>query len=50
MVNKFPGRFEEAASEAEKTIQLDPEFGVAYYNLAVDNEYLVGHLPGKLPY
>lgn len=40
MVNKFPGRFEEAASEAEKAIKLDPEFGIAYYNLAVNNEYL----------
>ena len=40
MVNKVPGRFEEAASEAEKAIQLDPEFGVGYYNAAVNNQYL----------
>ena len=39
-VNKVPGRYEEAAAEAEKAIELDPDFGIGYYNLAVNNAYL----------
>ena len=39
-VNKFPGRYEDAAAEARKAIELDPDFGVGYYNLAVNNAYL----------
>ena len=38
-VNKVPGRFEEAAAEAEKAIGIDPEFGMAYYNVAVNKAY-----------
>ncbi len=39
-INKFPGRYEEAALKASEAIDLDPDFGIAYYNLAVDNVYL----------
>jgi eukaryotic-like serine/threonine-protein kinase len=39
-VNKAPGRYEEAAAEAQKAIELEPNFAMAYYNLAVNNAYL----------
>jgi len=39
-INKVPGRFEEAAAEAEKAIEIDPEFGMAYYNAAVNKAYI----------
>jgi len=38
--NKVAARYEKAASEARKAIELDPDFAVAYYNLAVNNVYL----------
>ena len=38
--NKAPGRFEKAAAEAQSAIELEPNFGIAYYNLAVNNAYL----------
>ena len=39
-LNKVLGRFEEAAAEAEKALELDPEFSLAYYNVAVNKAYL----------
>ncbi len=41
--NKSAGRYEQALVEAQKAIALDPDFAIAYYNLAVNNAYL-GHL------
>jgi DNA-binding winged helix-turn-helix (wHTH) protein/tetratricopeptide (TPR) repeat protein len=38
--NKAVARFDEAASEARTAIELDPDFGMSYYNLAVNNLYL----------
>lgn len=38
--NKILGRFEEAVSQAAKAIEIDPDFGISYYNLAVNNLYL----------
>jgi DNA-binding winged helix-turn-helix (wHTH) protein/tetratricopeptide (TPR) repeat protein len=38
--NKVAGRYEEAASQARIAIQMDPDFGMSYYNLAVNNQYL----------
>ena len=40
MVNKASGRFEAAAAEAHKGIELEPDFAIGYYNLAVNNSYL----------
>ncbi len=40
MVNKSSGRFEMAAAEAGKGIELKPDFAIGYYNLAVNNAYL----------
>jgi DNA-binding winged helix-turn-helix (wHTH) protein/tetratricopeptide (TPR) repeat protein len=40
MVNKVLGRYEKAAAEAERAVELDPDFGIPYYNLAVDNAYM----------
>ena len=39
-VNKVTARYENAAAEARKAIELDPGFGMGYYNLAVNNAYL----------
>ena len=39
-VNKIPGRYEYAAAEAWKAVELDPDFAVGYYNVAVNNAYL----------
>ncbi|MDQ2775283.1 MAG: winged helix-turn-helix domain-containing protein [Acidobacteriota bacterium] len=39
-VNKVPGRYEDAAAEAWKAIELAPDFGIGYYNAAVNNAYL----------
>jgi eukaryotic-like serine/threonine-protein kinase len=39
-VNKVGGRYEVALDWARKSIALDPDFGIAYYNLGVDNMYL----------
>ena len=38
--NKAAGRYEKAAAEAAKAIELDPDFSMAYYNLGVNNAYL----------
>jgi tetratricopeptide (TPR) repeat protein len=43
MTNKSAGRYEQALAEAQKAIELDPDFAIVYYSLAVNNEYL-GHL------
>jgi tetratricopeptide (TPR) repeat protein len=40
MINKAAGRYEEAAAEARKGTELDPDFAIGYYNLAVNNAYL----------
>jgi eukaryotic-like serine/threonine-protein kinase len=49
-VNKVPGRYEDGAAEAGKAIELDPDFGIGYYNLAVNNAYLqrLGEAEGVL--
>jgi eukaryotic-like serine/threonine-protein kinase len=39
-VNKVPGRYEDGAANARKAIELDPDFGIGYYNFAVNNAYL----------
>jgi DNA-binding winged helix-turn-helix (wHTH) protein/tetratricopeptide (TPR) repeat protein len=39
-VNKAPGRYEHAAAEARKSIDLDPDLAIGYYNLAVNHLYL----------
>ncbi len=39
-VNKTPGRYEQGAAEARKAIELDPDFAIGYYNLAVAHVYL----------
>ena len=38
--NKATGRFEEAIAEGRKAIELDPDFAIAYFNIAVNNVYL----------
>ena len=38
--NKVVARYEEAASQARKAIEIDPDFGISYYNRAVNNLYL----------
>jgi DNA-binding winged helix-turn-helix (wHTH) protein/tetratricopeptide (TPR) repeat protein len=38
--NKAAGRFETAAAEAKKAIELDPDFAFGYYGLAVNQAYL----------
>jgi Tfp pilus assembly protein PilF len=38
--NKALGRYEQAAEEARKAIELDPDFAIAYGNLAANNVYL----------
>jgi tetratricopeptide (TPR) repeat protein len=40
IVNKAAGQYEKAAVDAQKAIELEPNFGIAYYNLAVNNAYL----------
>jgi DNA-binding winged helix-turn-helix (wHTH) protein/tetratricopeptide (TPR) repeat protein len=39
-VNKVAGRYEIALDWARKSIRLDPDFVVGYYNLGADNMYL----------
>ncbi len=43
MTNKSVGRYEQALAEAQKAIELDPDFAMVYYSLGVNNAYL-GHL------
>jgi DNA-binding winged helix-turn-helix (wHTH) protein/Tfp pilus assembly protein PilF len=38
--NKAAGRYQQALTEAEKAIEADPDFAIAYYNLGVNNLYL----------
>jgi Flp pilus assembly protein TadD len=38
--NKAAGRYEQAIVEARKSIELDPDFAIGYYNLGVNNIYL----------
>jgi serine/threonine protein kinase/tetratricopeptide (TPR) repeat protein len=40
MVNKATGQYEKALAEARKAIELDPDFAIGYYNLAVNHVYL----------
>ena len=40
MINKVAGRYEKAAAEARKAIELDPDFAIVYYSLAVNQVYL----------
>jgi serine/threonine protein kinase/tetratricopeptide (TPR) repeat protein len=40
MINKATGQYEKAAAEAQKAINLDPDYSIAYYNLAVNNACL----------
>jgi serine/threonine protein kinase len=39
-VHKTPGRYEKAQAEAQKAIELDPDFWVGYYSLGLMNVYL----------
>jgi DNA-binding winged helix-turn-helix (wHTH) protein/tetratricopeptide (TPR) repeat protein len=39
-VNRVAGRYEVALDWARKSIGLDPDFGMAYFNLAANNMYL----------
>jgi tetratricopeptide (TPR) repeat protein len=38
--NKVSGNFVSGIAEAKKGLALDPDFGIGYYNLAVNNAYL----------
>lgn len=38
--HKAAGRYERAAAESEKAIELDPDVSMPYYNLAANNAYL----------
>src|SRR6201996_1576133 len=40
MVNKTEGKYENSRAEAQKTIELDRNFGMGYYSLAASNAYL----------
>jgi len=40
MTNKSVGRYEQALAEAQKAIELDPDFAIVYYSLGVNNAYL----------
>jgi tetratricopeptide (TPR) repeat protein len=40
MINKVGGRFEVAAAEARKAVDLDPDRGIAWNNIALNNVYL----------
>jgi eukaryotic-like serine/threonine-protein kinase len=39
-IDKTSGRYEEGLAETRKAIEIDPDFGMGYYNLAVNNAYL----------
>jgi DNA-binding winged helix-turn-helix (wHTH) protein/tetratricopeptide (TPR) repeat protein len=43
MVDKAAGRYEKAAGESARSIELDPDFAIGYYGLAANQTYL-GHL------
>jgi DNA-binding winged helix-turn-helix (wHTH) protein/tetratricopeptide (TPR) repeat protein len=38
--SKAEGRYEQAVTATRKAVELDPDFAIAYYNLAVNNAYL----------
>jgi eukaryotic-like serine/threonine-protein kinase len=38
--NKAVARYQQGLAHAQKAVELDPDFGIAYYNLAVLNVYL----------
>ena len=38
--NKAAGRYEKAAAESERAIELDPDVSMGYYNLGANNAYL----------
>jgi DNA-binding winged helix-turn-helix (wHTH) protein/tetratricopeptide (TPR) repeat protein len=38
--NKAAGRYQQALAEAQKAIEADPDFAIAYYNLGANNLYL----------
>jgi len=38
--NKAAARYEEALEQGRKAVELDPDFGIAYFNIAVNNVYL----------
>jgi DNA-binding winged helix-turn-helix (wHTH) protein/tetratricopeptide (TPR) repeat protein len=40
MINKTPGRYDQALAEARKAIELDPDFWAGYYNSGVNSVYL----------
>jgi DNA-binding winged helix-turn-helix (wHTH) protein/tetratricopeptide (TPR) repeat protein len=40
MTNKSVGRYEQALAEAQKAIELDPDFAMVYYSLGSNNAYL----------
>ena len=40
IVHKAPGRYEAALDESRKAVDLEPDFWVGYYGLAVNNVYL----------
>jgi DNA-binding winged helix-turn-helix (wHTH) protein/tetratricopeptide (TPR) repeat protein len=40
MANKVAGRFDTAAVEARKAVELDPDFAIGYLNLALNNAYM----------
>lgn len=40
IIEKVTGHYEKAITEARKAIELDPDFAIGYYNLAVNNAYL----------
>src|SRR5207245_4950946 len=40
IVNKYAGQYEKALAEGRKAIELDPDFAIGYYNLAVNHAYL----------
>jgi serine/threonine protein kinase/TolA-binding protein len=40
MVNKTTGQYEKALAEGRKAVELDPDFAIGYYSLAVDLVYL----------
>src|SRR5260370_19070353 len=39
-IHKTPGRYEKALAEAQKAIELDPDFWVGYYSLGLMTVYL----------
>jgi tetratricopeptide (TPR) repeat protein len=39
-LNKTKGQYENAAADARKAIEIDPDFAMGYYSLAVNNIYL----------